>query len=546
MRFRMSVLLVLCSCLPLISQDHSAHTQSRPATVMSGVGNVHHPVSASNPAAQKFFDQGLCLIYDFNHDEAARSFQRATELDPKLAIAYWGIAEAVGPNYNDPASEDRFKQAHEAIQKAVDLSANASPSEQAYIQAMAKRFPADPKADLRKAAEDYHDAMREVSKKYPDDLDAATLFAESGMNLHPWGLWHVDGTPEAGTEEIVVTLESVIRRDPNHLGAIHYYIHATEASSNPERALAYANKLAALAPNAGHIVHMPSHVYIRTGDYEAAVKTNEEAAAVDRAYIQATGVQGIYPMMYYSHNLHFIAMCASMNGNYAEARKNADLLVANVAPHVKDMPPLEGFMTIPMAVDLRFHKWNEILAMPQPDPSMKITTGFWHFSRGMALAGTGKLSEAEAEYKIVSEAEQNTPPDVVFSAPINNKAKDIMKISEDVLGAKIAMARKDYPQAISLLTAAVAIQDTLKYGEPPDWFFPVRESLGGALLINGDAAGAEKVFRADLDRNLRNPRSLFGLQQALKAQNRNYDAGFVEAEFHDSWTGGEVKIEDLV
>jgi len=546
MRFRISVLLTLWLCLPSIAQDHSAHRQSKPATLMSGVGNVHHPVSTGNPEAQKFFDQGLRLIYAFNHDEAARSFQRATELDGKLAIAYWGIAEAVGPNYNDPASDDRFKQAHEAIQKAVDLSVNASPSEQAYIQAMAKRFPADPKADLKKAAEDYHDAMRDLSKKYRDDLDAATLFAESGMNLHPWGLWHVDGTPEAGTEEIVATLESVIRRDPNHLGAIHYYIHATEASPNPERALAGANRLAALAPAAGHIVHMPAHVYIRTGDYEAAVKTNEEAAAVDRAYIKASGAQGIYPMMYYSHNLHFIAMCASMIGNYAEAKKNADLLVANVGSHVKDMPPLEGFMTIPMAVDVRFHKWSDILAMPQPDPGMKITTGFWHFARGMALAGTGKLSDAEAEYKIVSQAEQNTPPDMVFAMPINNKAKDIMKISEDVLGAKIAMARKDNVQAISLLTAAVAIQDTLKYGEPPDWFFPVRESLGGALLINGDAAGAEKVFRADLDRNLRNPRSLFGLQQALKAQEQDYDAGFVESQFRDSWKGGEVKVEDLV
>jgi tetratricopeptide (TPR) repeat protein len=546
MRLRISFLLAGLLCVPSIAQEHSAHSQSKPATLMAGVGTLHHPVSTSNPEAQKFFDQGLCLIYDFNHDEAARSFQRAAELDPKLAMAYWGIAEAVGPNYNDPASEDRFRQAHEAIQKAVDLSANASPSEQAYIRAMAKRFPADPKADLKKAAEEYHEAMREVSKKYPDDLDAATLFAESGMNLHPWGLWHVDGSPEAGTEEIVVTLESVIRRDPDHLGAIHYYIHATEASPNPQRALAYANKLAAMAPKAGHIVHMPSHVYIRTGDYEAGVKTNEEAAAVDRAYIKATGAQGIYPMMYYSHNLHFIAMCASMNGNYGEAKKNADLLVANVGPHVKEMPPLEGFMTIPMAVDIRFHKWNEILAMPQPDSEMKITTGFWHFARGMALAGTGKLNEAEAEYKIVSEAEQNTPPDVVFAAPINNKAKDILKISEDVLGAKIAMARKDYTQAISLLTAAVAIQDTLKYGEPPDWFFPVRESLGAALLINGDAVAAEKVFRADLDRNPRNPRSLYGLQQALKAQNKNYDAGFVEDQFRDSWKGGEVKVEDLV
>ena len=547
MRYRVCVFLSLLLCVTCFAQDHSAHMSSKPATLVTGLGNLHHPVSASNEEAQKFFDQGLRFIYAFNHDEAARSFQRATELEPRLAIAYWGIAEAVGPNYNDPASDDRFKQAHEAIQKAVDLLANASPSEQAYIQAMGKRFPADPMADRRKAAEDYRDAMREVSKKFPDDLDAATLFAEAGMNLHPWGLWHVDGTPEAGTEEIVATLESVIRRDPDHLGAVHYYIHATEASASPERALAGANRLAGLAPGAGHIVHMPAHVYIRTGDYEAAVKTNEEAAEVDRAYIKASHAQGIYPMMYYSHNLHFIAMCASMNGNHAEAKKNAELLVANVGPHVKEMPPLEGFMTIPMAVALRFHQWNEILAMPQPDPAMKITTGFWHFARGMALAGTGKLSEAEAEYKIVSEAEQNTPADVVFAMPINNKAKDIMKISEDVLGAKLAMARKDNAQAISLLTAAVAIQDTLKYGEPPDWFFPVRESLGAALLMNGDAASAEKVFRSDLDRNPRNPRSLFGLQQALKAQGRNYDAGFVESQFREAWKGGEgqLKVEDL-
>jgi tetratricopeptide (TPR) repeat protein len=547
MRYRVCVFFSLLLCVTCFAQDHSAHMSSKPATLVTGLGNLHHPVSASNEEAQKFFDQGLRFIYAFNHDEAARSFQRATELEPRLAIAYWGIAEAVGPNYNDPASDDRFKQAHEAIQKAVDLLANASPSEQAYIQAMGKRFPADPMADRRKAAEDYRDAMREVSKKFPDDLDAATLFAEAGMNLHPWGLWHVDGTPEAGTEEIVATLESVIRRDPDHLGAVHYYIHATEASASPERALAGANRLAGLAPGAGHIVHMPAHVYIRTGDYEAAVKTNEEAAEVDRAYIKASHAQGIYPMMYYSHNLHFIAMCASMNGNHAEAKKNAELLVANVGPHVKEMPPLEGFMTIPMAVALRFHQWNEILAMPQPDPAMKITTGFWHFARGMALAGTGKLSEAEAEYKIVSEAEQNTPADVVFAMPINNKAKDIMKISEDVLGAKLAMARKDNAQAISLLTAAVAIQDTLKYGEPPDWFFPVRESLGAALLMNGDAASAEKVFRSDLDRNPRNPRSLFGLQQALKAQGRNYDAGFVESQFREAWKGGEgqLKVEDL-
>ena len=548
MRILAQVLCVALLCLGATTQDHAAHMQAHPVTLVTGLGDLHHPVSTYNPQAQQFFDQGLRYIYAFNHDEAARSFQHAAELDPTLAMAYWGVAEAVGPNYNDPADPERYKHAHDAVQKAVDLSSGASPSEQAYIQAMAKRFPGDPNSDLKKAAEEYHDAMRQVSTEFPDDLDAATLFAESGMNLRPWGLWHQDGTAEAGTDEIVATLESVMKRDPNHLGAIHYYIHSVEASNNPERALAGANKLAALAPGAGHIVHMPAHVYIRTGDYEAAVKTNEQAAEVDRAYIKASGAQGIYPMMYYSHNLHFVAMCGAMNGRYTEARKNADLLAASVGPHVKEMPPLEGFMTIPMAVEIRFHHWNEILRMPAPDASMKTATVFWHFGRGLALAGTGKITEAEAEYKVVADAEAATPPDVIFQMPINNKAKDIMKIAEDVLGARIALAKKDTAAAIVMLRQAVAIQDTLKYGEPPDWFFPVRESLGAALLMNGDAAGAEKVFRADLDRNPRNPRSLWGLHQALLLQKRDYDAGFVQKQFEASWKGGPqvLKLDDLV
>jgi len=544
------VLLVIFCGVFTLAQQHSSHPApaSKPATLMTGLGNLHHPVSTKNPQAQQFFDQGLRLIYAFNHDEAGRSFQRAAELDPKLAMAYWGVAEAIGPNYNDPASDERFQAAHDAIQKAVDLSTNAPPNEQAYIQAMTKRFPADPKADRRKAAEDYRDAMREVVKNFPDDLDAATLFAESGMNLHPWGLWHVDGTPEEGTEEVVATLESVLKRDPDHMGAVHYYIHAVEASRSPQRALAGASKLPTMAPAAGHLVHMPAHVYIRTGDYEAAVKTNQMAAAVDRAYIKASGVQGIYPMMYYSHNLHFIAMCAAMNGNYLEAKKNADMLATHVAPGVKMMPPLEGFMTIPMAVDVRFHKWDTILAMKQPDPSMQITTVFWHFSRGMAFAGSGKTTEAEAEYKVLSDAEKATPEDVPFAMPVNNKAKDVMKIAENVLAAKIAMAKHDTDGAIASLQQAVAIQDTLKYDEPSDWFFPVRESLGAALLLKGDAPAAEKVFREDLDRNPRNPRSLYGLQQALKKQGREYDAGFVEKQFNASWKGPAktLKLEDLV
>jgi tetratricopeptide (TPR) repeat protein len=550
MRIQRFILVSALLCSATGAQEHAAShngPKTRPVTLVTGLGNLHHPVSTKNPQAQKFFDQGLRFIYAFNHDEAARSFQHADELDPKLAMAYWGVAEAIGPNYNDPADPERFKKAHDAVQKAVELSSDASRSDQAYIRALAKRFPGDANPDLKKAAEDYRDAMRQVVHEFPDDLDAATLFAEAGMNLHPWGLWHIDGTPEAGTEEIVATLESVMKRDPNHLGAIHYYIHAVEASATPERALAPANRLAALAPAAGHIVHMPAHVYIRTGDYQAAVKANEQAAIADRVYIKATAAQGIYPMMYYSHNLHFIAMCAAMNGNYAEAKKNADLLMSNIKPHVQDMP-LEGFTTIPLAVEVRFHHWNEILQAPQPGAQFKTATMFWHFARGMALAGTGKVDQAEAEYQIVADAEAATPPDAIFQMPINNKTKDILKIAKNVLGAQLAMSRKNMDAGIQSLREAVAIQDGLHYNEPADWFFPVRESLGAALLKNGDPSAAEKVFREDLERTPRNPRSLWGLHEALLQQHRDYDAGFIKSQFEASWKGGtsQLKLDDLV
>jgi tetratricopeptide (TPR) repeat protein len=552
MHRRMLTLFVLVVALsaPAFAQEHPEHAgpaKTKSAVLMTGYGNWHHPVSTKNAQAQAFFDQGLRQIYAFNHDEAARSFQRAAELDPKLAMAYWGVAEAVGPNYNDPASKDRFVKAHDAIAKAQTLAADASEGDQAYIAALAKRFPADPKSDLHAALEQYRDAMREVVKRLPDDLDAATLFAEAGMNLHPWGLWRADGTPEEGTQEIVATLESVIRRDPNHLGAIHYYIHCVEASNSPERALAGANRLAELAPAAGHIVHMPAHIYIRTGDYEAALKTNQKAALVDQAYIKGGAAEGIYSMMYYSHNLHFIAMAAAMNGNYLESRRGAQLLAANVGPHAKDMPPLEGFMTVPLAVEVRFHKWNEILKTPQPDPALHTATVFWHFARGLALAATEKLDEAEAEHKIVAETEEKTPPDAIFQMPINNKTKDILKIAENVLGAKISLEKNDMDATVNQLRAAVAIQDSLKYDEPQDWFYPVRESLGAVLLKIGDDAGAEEVFRADLERNPRNPRSLFGLEQALKAQEKPYDAGFVRKQFDANWKGStRPTVDDLV
>ncbi|HEV2114355.1 MAG TPA: hypothetical protein VGR50_09395 [Terriglobales bacterium] len=545
MKKRIVIALGLIFVCGVAVAQHSAAQQPKPVTLMSGIGDLHHPVTTRNPQAQQFFDQGLRLIYAFNHDEAARSFQHAAELDPKMAMAWWGVAEAVGPNYNDPASDERFGQAHQAIQKATDVASGASASEQAYIAAMAKRFPADPKADRRQAAESYHDAMRSLMQQFPDDLDAATLFAESGMNLHPWGLWHLDGTPERGTDEVIATLESVLRRDPNHMGAVHYYIHAVEASPSPERGLAAANRLAALAPAAGHLVHMPGHIYIRTGDYPDAVSTNEKAAADDESYIHASGSQGIYPLMYYSHNLHFIAACASMEGDYGKAKQAAERLAMHVGPHVKDVPPLEAFMTIPMAVDVRFHRWADIIALPQPPADRAVTTTYWHFARGMALAGSGRIADAEGEYKTLAATRDATPADAIFSMPFNNKTRDILGIAVNVLGAKIAMAKKDDSSAIPMLRKAVDLQDRLNYGEPPDWFFPVREMLGGALLASGNAPEAEKVFREDLDRNPRNPRSLFGLREALKAQNRTYDAQFVDKQFLTSWKGPELKVADL-
>ena len=538
-------LLTSLVCGLLFAQQHASHDQpaGKAATLMTGLGDLHHPVSTTNAEAQQFFDQGLRLIYAFNHEQAALSFQQAAKLDPKLAMAYWGLAEAVGPNYNDPADPDRYKQAHTAIAKAGELAANAAPNEKAYIAAMALRFPADPNADHRLAAERYRNAMSDLVKQFPDDLDAATLFAESAMNLHPWGLWRPDGTPIDGTEELIATLESVLRRDPNHIGAIHYYIHSVEASPNAERALAAASRLAALAPAAGHLVHMPGHIYIRTGDFETGIKTNQLAAEADRDFMKAAGPGNMYSMMYYSHNLHFIAACASMNGRYDEAHQAATMLAAHVGRAVKDVPPLEAFMTVPIAVEVRFQRWDDVLKMPQPAAAMKKTTAYWHFARGMALAATGKTAEAENEYRTIKDFADKTPADEVFAEPIGNKTRDVLKIALNVLGAKIALAKNQTGNAINMLRAGVAIQDTLKYDEPPDWYYPVRESLGAVLLLNGNAAEAEKVFRDDLERNPRNPRSLFGLAEALRAQNRAYDAQFVDKQFQSSWKGGEAKLK---
>ncbi|MDT5061416.1 MAG: hypothetical protein QOH63_1875 [Acidobacteriota bacterium] len=514
--------------------------EDQPATLMSGLGSFHHAVSTTNKEAQRFFDQGFTLVYAFNHEAAVRSFKRAAELDPQMAMAYWGIALALGPNINLDVDPEREKAAYDAVQKALALAAKAPENERAYINALAKRYSTDPKADLRKLAVDYKNAMGELVKQFPDDLDAATLYAESGMDLRPWQLWMKDGKPAEGTEEIVAVLEAVLRRNPNHIGAIHYYIHAVEASPHPERALAYVAKLPANVPAAGHLVHMPAHIYMRTGDYDNAARSNEVAAKADEAFFKLTGTAGMYPVMYYNHNLHFLAIAYSMEGRFNDAMRAANQLESNVGPHVKEIPMLEGFMTTSTLMLVRFRRFDDILKLPQADPSRPATSAVQHFARGMAYAATGKVEDASNELKAFNETRKAIPAEASFGL---NPASSILQIAENVLGARIATAKHDNNAAIVLLRKAVETEDSLAYDEPPAWFLPVRESLGGTLMLNGDYMEAEKVFRADLEKNLHSGRSLFGLMESLKAQHKQQAAALIRKEYESAWKNADVKLD---
>jgi pimeloyl-ACP methyl ester carboxylesterase/tetratricopeptide (TPR) repeat protein len=519
--------------------SHAPATAPVPVTLEAGLGDIDHPVSTANAEAQKFFNQGLAYIYAFNHEEAVRSFRQAAQLDPELAMAYWGVAISLGSNYNVPADGPALLEAYSSLQKAVALAPKASEHDRAYINALAKRYSADISADQRKLALDYKNAMGELARNYPDDLDAATLYAESMMNLNPWKLWTLDGKPAEGTLEIVSVLEGVMRRNPNHSGANHYYIHAVEASTTAERALASANRLGKIAPKAGHLVHMPSHIYIRTGDYYEAARANVDAIAVDREYMAKSGNKGLYPMMYYNHNVHFLAAASAMKGRYADSIKSARELEDNVNPVVKAMPMLEMFLPYSLTSLTRFGKWEEILKEPKPDPSLKIVTAFWHFARGSAYAASKQTANAEAELAALRAVDKTMTDEVRL---FNNAAADVMKIAEFELEGKIALTRGEKQKAYDLLNKAVAAEDATQYAEPADWDLPVREVLGGALLANGDYAAAEKVFRAEILRQPRNGRALFGLAESLRKQGKEGAAKSVQSEFEKAWQYADTKL----
>jgi Tfp pilus assembly protein PilF len=539
------IFLIGCTAEPA---RQALRPQAAPQRVGEALSNLNHPVSTTSARAQRHFDDGLTLVYAFNHDEAVKSFEKALAADPKLAMAHWGIALAVGPNYNVDVDAEREKQGYDEIQKAAALAKEAPQQEKDYIAALARRFSNADKPDYKKLAADYAVAAGELAKKYPDDLDAQTLYADAMMNLRPWALYTSANEPVEGTATIVSTLEQVLKRDPDHLGACHLYIHAVEASKQPHRALEAAARLPGLAPDCGHLVHMPSHIYSRVGDYESAVTSNEAAVDVDRVYLGKNPEMKTrtYGMMYFPHNVHFLAYAESWQGNRAAAMKWAQQLYDLAAPHVTHMPMLEAFTAVPIALEVKFRRWDDILASSSPDQkTMPITSAMHHFARGMALASKGNLADARREREQLAAIESSLPADAMMG--MLNKAHHVLDIASRTLDAKIASEEKRWSDAKRLLREAAKLEDTLTYMEPPDWLMPTREALGGVLLQAGRAAEAEKVFREDLDRGPRNARSLFGLVKALEAQKKSYEADLVRREFEAAWKNADSKlvVEDL-
>jgi tetratricopeptide (TPR) repeat protein len=541
MHLLLIILLLAASSVVSAQHEHrpEARTDKKAVWLDNGLGNVDHPVTTKHPEAQKYFNQGLAYLYAFNHAEGIKSFRRAAELDPDMAMAQWGISLALGSNYNVSADAQQLTDAYAALQKAIQLAPKANAADQAFIKALSSRYAKDPATDRTKLASDYKTAMGELVKQYPDDLDAATLYAESMMNLRPWQLWSLDGKPAEGTLEIVAVLESVLRRDPRHTGANHYYIHAIEASPTPERGMAAAARLGGLAPNAGHLVHMPSHIYLRTGDFDEAAKSNDLAIVADRNYIQKSGAQGVYPLMYYNHNIHMLAASYVGSGNYAGAIKAASDLEANVGPNVAAMPMLEMFMPYRLVTLIRFHKADEIMKYPQPPASMKIQTGFWRFARGLALAEIGRAGDADRELIELRALIKSFPPDASIG---NNTAEAVFTPALEMLTGEIALAKGDRASAVESLKRAVAAEDLVNYNEPPDLDIPVREWLGRANLRSGRFAEAEEAYRSEIAKHPRNGRALFGLAEALTKQGKASSAALVAREFERAWANSDTKL----
>jgi tetratricopeptide (TPR) repeat protein len=530
-------LLVWWTCVTMAGQP--ATPAAPPPKLVDTLGTYHRSISSKTKEAQAYFDQGLRLLYAFNHEEAQAAFEEAARRDPTCGICFWGAALTLGPNINLPALPERAQAAYGLSKKAQALAKGASPVERALIAALAQRYanppPTDP--DKQHALDTaYANAMREVAKRFPTDADVATLYAEAMMDLRPWDFWTKDGKPQPGTEDIVATLEGVLRANPNHPGANHYLIHALEASPHPERALASAERLKTLEPGAGHLVHMPSHVYIRTGQYAEGSEANRRAIAVDAS---APHDHPIYAM-YVAHNFQFLWATTLMEGRSAESLKAArDMLQQVPTEMLKGMPAFDYLLAYPVVGMARFGRWKDILKEPMPADEFANAQGLWRAARGLALAKIGDRAGAARELAELEAIRQRTAPDAKVAM---NAARDVLAVAADDLGAELALANGDLPSALTLFQRAVAAEDALNYDEPPDWGIPVRHQLGAALLAAGRPAEAEVVYRADLERHPHNGWALFGLAKSLEAQGRTAQASAAQRDFSEAWKRADVQL----
>jgi tetratricopeptide (TPR) repeat protein len=502
--------------------------------IYTDLGTHHKRISTHVPAAQQYFDQGLRLTYGFNHAEAIRSFTRATELDSTCAICYWGIALAYGPHVNAPMDSASGVAAYAAVQKALALASHAPAPERAYIEAVAQRYEAAPPANRARLDTAYSRAMAKVAKTYPNDLDAATLYAESLMDLRPWNYWKPDGTPYEGTTEIVRQLRRVIAANPNHPGACHYYIHAVEAV-DPQAAVPCAERLAQLMPGEGHMVHMPAHIYIRVGRWNDAVKANQHAIHTDEVFIEGQNPRGVYPLAYYPHNIHFLAFASTMAGRSAQAIEASKILTGKVNVDVaRQVGMLQEMLPYHTLTLTTFGKWDDVLAQPLPPADIRFSYGMAYYARGVAYAAKQQWAEAQAALDTVTAINAATP-DAADS-------KTALSIAVHALTGEIASRRGDLDAGITHFREAIKIEDAGLYFEPPKWYYPVRHSLGAVLLKAGKNAEAEQAYREDLKRFPENGWSLFGLAQALKAQGKDAEAARVDARFRKAWADADVTL----
>jgi tetratricopeptide (TPR) repeat protein len=533
--------LAACLAAAFIPPTAPAQQDAAKSQLFDGLGGHVRKVTTSSAGAQQYFNQGLAFLYAFNHDEAIRSFEHAAKMDPKCAMAWWGVALANGPHINYPVvPEARAKAAWEALTKAKAAAAGASVVEKDLIAALEKRY-ADPQpADRKPLDEVFAAAMRELWKKYPRDTDVGALFAESMMDLRPWDLWTLDFQPQPGTEEIVATLEAVLKLDPKHPLALHLYIHAVEASPHPEKADAPADRLRDLTPGLGHLVHMPSHIDVRLGQWKKASIANEKAIVADDTYRKKSPQQDFY-QVYMAHNRHMLAYACIMRGESKKAIDTINAMAAAVPPEwVKENAAVvDGFTAIPLEVLVRFGKWDEVLAAPEPPDFLPIARAMRHCARGVAYAAKGDVVNAKEEQAAFLSAKGKVPEEAVFS---NNKGHDLLDVAQHLLAGEILYREGMVDQAVTALKEAIRREDQLRYAEPPDWLRPVRHTLGAVLLTEGRAADAEKVYREDLKKYPHNGWSRYGLARSLELGGKKTEAAKALAEFNQAWADADFEL----